>query len=699
MATPPEASEEFFAQFLDDYYAECEEHLDVVRHTLLALSGYVGQPQVDRSLIDELFRRFHTLKGLSGMVGVKEAERLAHQMESYLRALRNEQVAFGGPGLDALMAGVRVLEQVIAAHRAHSPLPDVEAAVARLGALLSAGPEPGREVPSQAVPGPEPTRAAPARPAPTLEPIAATPTIPIIPAHLTLSDEIQERVAEALKAGRKIWRFRFAPTPALASRGINVNTIRSRLQEVGELIHAQPALTAPDQIAFEFLLAGPADESAFAGWQADGLTWEPYTPAPAPETPPAQPPAERPAVALPAALTPSNIVRVDLSRLDELMRVLGELVISRARLEDCLSRLERAIPAAEWRSLQEVNQAMERQLRELREGVMRVRMVPIGEVFARLQFTIYDLARTANKQVQLELKGQDTELDKFVVERMLDPLLHLVRNAVSHGLEPPAERVAQGKPAAGQIALRASTAGDAVVIEVEDDGRGVDVERVAARGRALGLIPPDGEPDMATILEVLCSPGFSTRDEADLASGRGMGMTVVRDTVQELGGTLALATQPGRGTRFTIQLPLTLAIADALIVAVAGQRFAVPLLAVQEVLELEPGSVTVLEKNEILAYRGSVLPLLRLAAFFGLPPSPHDAGCVLVVGSGLNAMGIVVDRVLSQREVVVRPLTDPLVRSPGLSGATELGDGKVVLILDVAALMRARRKQSGQPVA
>jgi two-component system chemotaxis sensor kinase CheA len=471
-------------------------------------------------------------------------------------------------------------------------------------------------------------------------------------------------------------------------------------------------------------------------------------------------------------------VRVDLGRLDELMRMVGDLAISRARLEDNLGRLEETVPANQLRPLRETNQAMERHLRQLRQGVMRVRLVPVGEIFARMQFVVRDLARESQKKVTLVLSGQETEIDKFVVERMMDPLLHLVRNALSHGIESEQERVRIGKPPEGKIALRAIAAGEMVALEIEDDGRGVDTERVVERARALGLLSVDtfgqnlcanvtqifgsalpgkraitpslspqargnspaagaesiggqGGIDSATLLDILCAPGFSTREQADLTSGRGVGMAIVKNTVQELGGTLTLETQPGTGSRFRIQLPLTLAIADALIVSVAGQTFAVPQSSVREVIEVQPTAVTVFENSEIISYRGGVLPIVRLGRLFALSEPEHrgeaaasevgqsdmwpqSAGrgfrpkapaeqettparepsaatarfYAFVAGSGLNAVGIAVDRILGLREIVVRPLTDPLVQVPGIVGATDLGDGRVVLILEAAALTR-----------
>ncbi|MBY0521939.1 MAG: chemotaxis protein CheA [Gemmataceae bacterium] len=651
-----------FAEFLDDYFVECEEHLGVARRSLLALEPSVGQPNPDRLLLDELFRCFHSIKGLSAMVDVRAAEQLAHQMESYLSALRKRQILTTS-GLESLIAGVIMMEQVIAARRAGASPPDIASLLHRFSALASL--EEG---------------------SPSCAPVDE-PTLP-------------EPEIGPLRPGESVWQFTFAPTPELAARGVNVNTVRERLQAVGEVVQAIPLLHVAGRIAFRFVVRSNAAESSFAVWERDSIHYEPYASTSKAgdalvESALPSDTEQRPAAPVPVSpLGGSNLVRVDLSRLDELMRMVGELVISRAHLDDTLKRASSAMQPADWRTLQDTNLALERQLRDLREGVMRVRMVPVREVFARMQFVVRDLTRESGKKVALELSGQDTEIDKFVVERMMDPLLHLVRNAVSHGLETSSDRAASGKSPEGHLSLRASTTGETILIEVEDDGRGIDAERVFARARTLGLVAAETAPT-ASLLDVLCAAGFSTRDVADRASGRGVGMAVVRTAVEELGGSLALDTTVGRGTRFTIQLPLTLAIADALIVEIAGQRYAVPQVSIREVIRIEDAELTVLENNEVLYYRGGVLPLMRLSEYFGLDSAAQQVRYALVTGEGLRAVGLAVDRVLGLREVVVRPLTDPLVRVSGIAGATELGDGHAVLILDASGLARSSR-QSGK---
>src|SRR5215217_1641709 len=629
----PDNRGEFFDQFLDDYYAECDEHLVSIRRSLVTLEDEVDSGAVDRTVLDNLFRSFHTLKGISGMVGLSAAEQLAHHLESYLRELREGTVALSESGFQALSAGVSLLENVINARRNDQPIPLIDETVERLQADSTAS-------------------------------NIATSTTP--------GSETSANDATATR-----WLIEFTPTAQLAERGVNVNSVRSRLQEIGHLVQSKPVVKAAGEIAFEFIVVTKADKSALADFETDGFTFKP--------APLESAPRLKDSTAV-ATIAPASVVRVDLDRLDELMRIIGELVINRTRLEEQLTELKREAPPALWRSLQETSLNMGRQLRNLRESVMRVRMVQIGEIFERMTFVVRDLARESGKKIIVQLSGGQTEIDKFLVERMMDPLMHLVRNAVSHGLETVAEREAQGKRSEGLLSLSATTAGEMIVIKIADDGRGIDRNLVVERAKAKGLSPENTQIDDEALLDLICTPGFSTRDEADRESGRGVGMDVVKKATEELGGRIALATKLGEGTTFTIELPLTIAIAEALIVSVDGQRFAVPQSSVREVLEVESASTKVLENNEIISYRGKVLPLLRLARVFEMGYQRREKFHVLVIGEDANEVGLAVDRIIGQREIVVRAIKDPLAQSKGIAGATELGDQRVVLILDVSAL-------------
>jgi two-component system chemotaxis sensor kinase CheA len=633
-----------FNEFLDDYFAECDEHLTGVRALLLALDGGIGLGGIDRGTLNEIFRHFHSLKGISGMVELRPAENLAHRLEDYLRALRQGEATLTVDGVDTLLAGTQLLERVIASRRSGDAAPSIDPMVNRIAELLA-----------------ETTVAA-------------------------------ARVAEVPAASdRPRWRCTFTPSPALVARDVRVDTIRQRLGSFGMIVSAAPRVTGDGAIAFDFVVDAPLDAAQIAGLRADGVVVERVGTAPTPT-----PQADRASAADAGGsggVSPSHVVRVDLTRLGDLMRNVGDLVISRARLNDVLGRVEPLIPPADWRAIQDNILAADRQLRTLREGIMRVRLVPVSEIFRRMPFVVRDLARESGKRVRLELDGQSTEIDKFLIERLMDPVLHLVRNAISHGIETAAARIAAGKPPEGTIVLSAATAGDIVRIDVSDDGRGVDAAAVIARAKAMGLPIPPGTPDAATLLAWLCAPGFSTREESDRASGRGVGMAVVRSAVDDLSGSVRLETTPGVGTRFILELPVTLAITDALVVRVADETFAVPQGAVREVMDVAVSALVQLERNEMTPYRGNALPVVRLSRMFGLPETVLDHLHLFVIGTGGSALGIAVDRIVGHREIVVRSIADSLARVEGISGATDLGDGRVVLILDPGALARQTRER------
>lgn len=685
-------NDNLFSEFLDDYFVECEEHLTSVRQGLLSLESYITASEsspkntVDMELLNQLFRSFHTLKGLSGMVGVEQAEALAHHLENYLRLLRDRETPLSEAGFDTLMMGTKTLEEVIHAYRQKQPSPDMTAILDRINGLVSQ-PE-SQETENQE----------------SLPKKAGN----IISSTLELPGNISQEVQDLIGQGFSVWRFVFSPDADLTAQGINVNRVRSHLNEKAQVIHASPRMINGQDICFDFLVASPANPQEWVE-QTEGLTWELYlSPPEVPEAPAT--PATPVTPVTPSA--PPSVVRVELSKLDDLIARVGDLVITRARLEELVKSIATHSSAENGngkstiaRSLQHLNLTLERQLRDLREDVMRVRLVPIGEIFARMQFVVRDLARESGKSTTLEIIGAETEIDKLVVERMMDPLLHMVRNAISHGIEPEADRMAQGKPPQGKITLKARTSGEMVTAIIEDDGRGIDWQQILERGKAKGLLNPSEDDPLHSesiplsyrnriLLDLLCAPGFSTKDEADLTSGRGVGMAVVNSTLQELGGVLEVSSELGQGTQFIIQLPLTLAIANALIIQVGDQIYAIPQNAVREVIEV--GLTDIIDHHQLLNYRQQAIPLLNLYSIFGLTAPPSTTLKVVIVGRGDmgdhfhttgNLIALIVDNLLGLREIVIRPLTDPLVRVRGISGATELGDGRIVLILDILGLI------------
>jgi two-component system chemotaxis sensor kinase CheA len=622
----------FFDQFLDDFYMESGEHLRWARNKMLSIESAGANRPLDAAVLDDLLRCFHSLKGLSAMVGLEEATQVAHHVEDYLRELKRPNTVLSAQGIEHVVEGIAAIEQVIEAKRVSKAAPDTSLVLIHLDAD---------------------------------------------------TDEIRGMPSASTRSKPVMWRFVFRSSPELAEKGFTVTTVLGQLRKVGEVVQASPRILEQGQVAFEFIVASAESETAFAYLQGQGVEYARVTEGGIVDSAPSQESSSEPRAAAVSA------IRVDMDRLDELMRLVGELVISRFRLDEVL-RTSTITPGA-WNAVQEVNHSMERQLRDLRDGVMRIRMVQIGQVFERMRFVARGLERELKKRVEVRIDGQDTEIDKLIVERMMDPLLHLVRNAISHGLESPAERAAAGKPETGVVRLSARTAGDTVVIEVEDDGRGIDANKIAERARALKQLGEHEVLDSRRLLDIISASGFTTRDEADLASGRGVGMAAVQGAINDLGGSIVLATNPGTGTCFTIRLPLTLLIADSLMVTVNQQRFAVPQTAVQEVLAVESSSIKVFENNEVVPFRGSVLPVLRLARLFGLGEREQKRLHLLVVENGGSPTALAVDRINGLREIVVRTITDPLVRVPGVVGATELGDGRPVLILDPHSLIRTAR--------
>ncbi|HWD93872.1 MAG TPA: chemotaxis protein CheA [Verrucomicrobiae bacterium] len=636
------------AQFLDDFFAEADEHLVQIRRELLLLESSIGKAESDVKVVKELFQCFHSFKGISAIVGLKSAELIAHAAEDFLRLLRDRKAQLTENGLEILTVATQKLEQTVAAFRSRKPLPGFESLLADLKDQCRQWSD---------------SNDAPEKPARS-------------------SDTAFLALEEARAHGRLLWKFTFSPTKALDAQGINVNSVREQLLKIGEILKATPTVKGKDTLIFEFLVSTRETPSDFPSWEAMGVTVEPAEPEQI-EAPPA--PSE-------AALTdetehnpflaPSHIVRVDLKRLDDLMRITGEMVIHRSRLETQLGLLN---DEKNLNGVREVSTGLGRSLRELREAIMRVRLIPVAEIFARMPFVVRDLSRQTQKKVRLKLTGEATEIDKYLLERLKDPLLHLVRNAFSHGVETPAERSAAGKPEEATIELSAATAGDSVVIEVRDDGKGINPNAILQRARKLGIETPESL-DNDSLLKILCSSGFSTREDADLTSGRGVGMAVVYTTVRELGGNLTLDSEEGRGTRFTIRLPLTLAIAETLIVSAAGQTCAVPQSFIREILQKTETDIQVANGIEIVPYREGVLPVIRLADFLGLNGNPKAKLYLLVIVSDRGSVGLLVEKIVGQREVVVRALRDPLIQVRGVAGATELGDGKAILILDGAAL-------------
>jgi two-component system chemotaxis sensor kinase CheA len=412
---------------------------------------------------------------------------------------------------------------------------------------------------------------------------------------------------------------------------------------------------------------------------------------------PAGPPEATPAAELAMAggdaktLRPDASVRVPATRLDELMDRVGELVIAQ-------SRLKQIAGASIDMNLRSVAEEIEHLASELRDSMMSVRMVPVVQLFGRFRRLIHDLARDTGKEIELVTEGESTELDKTVIERLADPLVHLIRNAADHGLETAQERRASGKPALGRITLSARQAGAEVVITVRDDGRGVNCERVRAKAEENGLIVPGAVLSDQELMQLVFQPGFSTAATVTNLSGRGVGMDVVKRTIEGLRGTLELSSPPGEGSVVALRIPLTLAIIDGLLVRVGAARYVIPLSAVEECLELSAEQDHRSAGRSLLTIRGQLVPFIRLHDMFKTGMKPDLYQKIVVISSGADRVGLVVDQILGDHQTVIKPLSPFHAELGTFSGATILGDGSVALILDVGALVAAEAQHNPAPL-
>jgi two-component system chemotaxis sensor kinase CheA len=392
----------------------------------------------------------------------------------------------------------------------------------------------------------------------------------------------------------------------------------------------------------------------------------------------------------------SSILKVNFEKLDELLNLVGELVIHRTALVALESRLREAgLERQLLEAFSEASQLVGKSAGELREAIMKVRMLPVKVVFQRFNRLVRDLGQRHGKEVLLSFAGEETEIDKTVIDEIGEPLLHLLRNAMDHGIESPAERRQAGKPEKGTITLSASQEGNHIIISVRDDGRGIQAERIRESAVAKGLIDLQAASLLSDqeAFQLMFLPGFSTSREVTETSGRGIGLDVVKKIVNSFNGVIDIDSTPGSGTCFTIKLPLTLAIIQALMVEVQGEVFAIPLSGVLESIKADSADIHQVGNGEIIQLRQRLLPLVRLARFFGLEESgSRDKEYIVVVGVGEKRGGLVVDRLIGQQEVVIKALDDYLGTLPGVAGGTVLGDGRVALILDMASLLGVSRQ-------
>ncbi len=695
------------SQFHGVFFEEAGENLANMETLLLGLDVR----SADDETLNAIFRCAHSIKGGAATFGFQDVADLTHVMETLLDKLRRHELAATTGMIDTLLESGDVLEQLLARHRSGAgDAIDSAELVARIGALANGT-----------------AAAAPIAPAPAQSPAAAPATaVAAAPALVAgegerlidvavgplerpeAADHLAELFAEipglgrieALDGGRPdaggLRRFRVATGAADAELldlfSFHVAREQVRLSPAGETAAAAPEAApakpaAPEREDYGFFvdLPGTTEAPPQAAAPASSAAQAPAPAASAP-APRAARGADKPAAG--AAGLESSTIRVPIEKVDQLINLVGELVITQAMLAQTGRGLDPVIHQSMATGLTD----LERNTRMLQEAVMAIRMIPMAVVFNRFPRMLRDLASKLGKQVELQTIGEDTELDKGLIEKITDPLTHLVRNAADHGIEQPEDRIAAGKPAQGTVTLAAAHQGGSIVIEVRDDGRGLNRGKLLRKAAERGLAVHDQMTDQE-VYGLIFEPGFSTAAEVTDVSGRGVGMDVVKRNITSLGGSVEIDSTEGQGMRVSVRLPLTLAIMDGMSVGVAQETYIVPLASVVESIHLSADDVKSIGGNgRVVEVRNEYLPLVALDELFAVPRAePAAGGIMIVVEAEGGRVALVVDELIGQHQVVVKNLEANYRKVPGVSGATILGDGRVALILDVSWLVRRAR--------
>ena len=673
---------------VDDFLAEAEEIVEKLNTDLVTLSDCADSGECDPDLLNAIFRGSHSLKGLAGMFGFADIQEISHNLENLLDSLRLGKVSLSAPVMNVLFDSMELLGTVV---RGLGGSEDYSAtiadAVARLNACAA----------SQQSEGDSP-----------LQKLG-------IPDKVlnSLTEYEEHRLLENVRKGRTIYSIH--ASFSLMSFDQDLGEITEALKGAGEVVSTLPSASATPEssIDFEILYGTDLDQEGVAvlvdrenleiarfGGAAPAASPAPAPSAPAavepmaPSVPMAAAPAAVPAV--PAAggedmtaKSMSRTVRVDIGKLDDLMNIVGELVLSHSTISALATRMRLEGFSSLAIELGKAAKGLERKLTELQKGVMEIRMIPVGQLFEKLARIVRKVSREQGKKVDLKMFGADTELDKLIIEDISDPMVHIIRNAIDHGLEPPEERVAAGKPERGTIRLSSYQKGNHVVIEVAEDGRGINIDKVKKKALEKGLIKTlDGVTDKDA-LDIIFLPGFSTTDKVSELSGRGVGMDVVKSNIAAVSGMVDIESEVGRGTRVIITLPITLAIIKALLVSTAGRSYAIPITSVLETILASERDIDTVERKEVYQLRETTLPLVRLERFFGVARQSPPSGefYIVVVGVAEKRLGIIVDDLTGQQDIVIKSLGDMFKGYRGVSGAADLGDQRTILVLDVGGVI------------
>ncbi len=721
-----------FAQFQEAFFEEAGEHLAVVEEGLLALEQH---PQ-DLDLLNKVFRSAHSIKGTAGMFGFNAVAQFTHKMETLLDLLRNGQKALSPPIADLLLKSTDCLKALIEAAKTGEGIDDET--VQRLTAELATASD--LKVEKKAKVEGSHSRSSATSPSTSTFHIAWTPPewmfqrgldplqimkelgglgtldkvmldtsrLPhlteIDPEKCYLSWKMQLATGKDRKVIESVFEF-VREDSSLTIEEATVSSFKSQVSSAASQHETRnQEHETGDQgpkplgaILVESGMVSPAAlDQALAQQKRVGeilVEQKVVTPQQLEQALHTQRQQE---AAAQTKKTDTTSIRVDTAKIDKLINLVGELVITQSMLSDLGSRFEiKQLPVL----LERVAQ-LERNTREIQERVMGIRMLPIGTAFSRFPRLVRDLSSKAGKKIQLVLSGEETELDKTVIESIGDPLTHLVRNSADHGLEPPEERLDNNKPEVGTIRLNAFHEGGNICITVEDDGRGLNRDKIVAKAVKQGLIGENDKLSDDQIWPLIFRPGFSTAEKVTDVSGRGVGMDVVKRNIEALGGTVSIKTVTGKGTTFTLKLPLTLAIIEGMTVRVGKETYIVPLLSILESIQPKEGTIkTVVGRGELINVRGTYLPMIRMYDVFVLEPeytNPMKAILLILETEG-ERVAVMVDEILGQQQVVIKSMEQNFRKVEGIAGATILGDGTVGFILDVRGLLEIARH--GTPVA
>lgn len=663
-----------------EFLAEAQELVEALSRDLLLLDeAHHRGERINPALINEIFRSVHTLKGIAGMFAYKHVGAVAHALEDLLDDLRLGRTALAQPLLDVLFDSVERFQRLLGLEDPQAPEegPAVQAYIAAIRSIGMAPPDQEGDL---------------------LERYALDPAV------LSVLTEYEEhRLRACIREGLQLYRLRAAFD--LTAIDDSIETLREVARDDAEIITYLPSMEGGNNETIELvvLLASRVPEQELKN-QFEGRygtieaipeqTHLPTLPPHLTSMPPSMAasvgPRQDEDSSQASLRSVANSVRVDIRKLDYLMNVVGELALVRSAVGRVVDELKRAsLDRQSAMSLDRIGRGFERQLAELRSGILDVRMVPLGQVFNKLARIVRQVAREEDKQVRLVVTGANTEVDKLIVEELTDPLMHLVRNAIDHGIESSDVRRRVSKRSEGTLALNAYHKGSNVVIEVEDDGNGMNAHKLRETAIARGLLSPDLGQELTRqdMLNLVFLPGLSTNSEVTDISGRGVGMDVVKTNILRLGGMVSIASEQGIGTKVTVTLPITLAIIRALIVTIASRTFALPITAVREAIPYTPEAVRTIQGREVISLRGETLAICDLSRLFGFRSSSEERGRFIVVGSmGNHELGFVVDELVGQEDVIIKSLGKSLASVRGFAGATDLGDQKVALVLDAPAL-------------